>query len=49
MKKMKRQKIRKLTLLGSFILFPLTYFMLSPELLIFGAAEGVLAGDAIFF
>ena len=44
-----RQKIRKGILLLSFILYPLTYFVMSPDLLLFGASEGVLAGDIMFF
>ncbi|HEX3044922.1 MAG TPA: 4Fe-4S binding protein [Bacillota bacterium] len=44
-----RQKIRKLLLLISLILYPVTFFIMSPDLLLFGAAEGVMAGDVLFF
>lgn len=44
-----RQSIRKLLLLVSFILYPVTFFILSPDLLLFGASERVVAGDIIFF
>jgi ferredoxin-type protein NapH len=45
----KRQKIRKFLLLISFILYPITFFIMSPDLLLFGASEGILAGDIMFF
>jgi polyferredoxin len=44
-----RQNIRKFLLLVSLILYPITFFMMSPDLLLFGASEGVMAGDVIFF
>lgn len=44
-----RQKIRKAILLASFIAYHLTFFVLSPDLLLFGASERVVAGDALFF
>lgn len=43
------QRIRRTVLLSSFLLYPLTFFIMSPDLLLFGASEGVLAGDALFF
>jgi ferredoxin-type protein NapH len=45
----KRQNIRKLILLISFILYPVTFFIMSPDLLMFGASEKVMAGDVMFF
>jgi Polyferredoxin len=44
-----RQRIRKAILLASFIAYPLTFFALSPDLLLFGASERVVAGDVLFF
>jgi ferredoxin-type protein NapH len=44
-----RQKVRKALLLVSFIFYPITFFILSPDLLLFGASEGIVAGDIIFF
>jgi ferredoxin-type protein NapH len=45
----KRQNIRKLLMLVSFIFYPITFFIMSPDLLLFGASEGVMAGDVMFF
>jgi ferredoxin-type protein NapH len=45
----KRQKLRKSLLFISFILYPVTFFVMSPDLLLFGASERVMAGDVIFF
>jgi ferredoxin-type protein NapH len=45
----KLQKFRKILLLISFLLYPLTFFVMSPDLLMFGASERVMAGDIIFF
>jgi ferredoxin-type protein NapH len=44
-----RQRIRKLLLLTSFILYPITFFIMSPDLLMFGASERIMAGDVMFF
>lgn len=44
-----RQRFRKGILLVSFVLYPLTFFILSPDLLLFGASERVVAGDIVFF
>jgi ferredoxin-type protein NapH len=44
-----RQNIRKALLLVSLILYPVTFFIMSPDLLLFGASEGIMAGDIIFF
>jgi len=45
----KRQNIRKFLLLISFILYPITFFVMSPDLLLFGASERIMAGDIMFF
>jgi len=44
-----RQNIRKFLLLVSFILYPITFFIMSPDLLMFGAAERIMTGDIMFF
>jgi ferredoxin-type protein NapH len=44
-----RQRVRKGILLVSLILYPLTFYVLSPDLLLFGASERVVAGDIVFF
>jgi ferredoxin-type protein NapH len=44
-----RQRTRKAILILSFLAYPITFFILSPDLLLFGAAEGVVAGDIVFF
>ncbi len=44
-----RQKIRKLILLISIIWYPITYYLFSPDLLLFGASEGIIAADVIVF
>jgi ferredoxin-type protein NapH len=46
---MKRQTIRKATILISFLLFPLTIFYFSPFLIILGASEGIITGSFIIF
>ncbi len=46
---MKRQHIRKLLLLISFLCFPVTLFYFSPYLIIQGGAAGIFAGSAIIF
>lgn len=46
---MKRQNLRKLILIFSFLLFPITIYYLSPYLIIHGAAEGVIVGSFIVF
>jgi ferredoxin-type protein NapH len=45
----KRQNIRKFLLLISFILYPITFFIMSPDLLMFGASERIMASDIMFF
>jgi ferredoxin-type protein NapH len=45
----KRQKIRKVLIFISFLLFPVTMFYLSPVLIIMGASRGIVAGSFILF
>jgi ferredoxin-type protein NapH len=45
----KRQNRRKILLSVSFILYPITFFIMSPDLLLFGASERIAAGDVMFF
>ena len=47
--KNKRQKIRKIILLISAILFPFIYYYLSPYLIIAGASEGIITGSFVVF
>ena len=46
---MKRQNIRKLILIISMLLFPVTIWYLSPYLIIQGAMEGIVCGSFIVF
>jgi polyferredoxin len=46
---MKRQNIRKLLLISSMLLFPITIYYLSPYLIIQGAIEGFISGSFIVF
>lgn len=46
---MKRQKIRKLLLLISFLLFPITLFYFSPVLIIAGGFQGIVTGCFLVF
>jgi ferredoxin-type protein NapH len=46
---MKRQEVRKLLLLISLLLFPITIYYLSPYLIITGAMEGIINGSFIIF
>lgn len=46
---MKRQRVRRLILLISLLLFPLTLYYLSPYLIIQGAMEGIISGSFITF
>lgn len=46
---MNRQKIRLSIAIVMVFLFPIIYYYLSPYLIIMGAAEGIIAGDAIVF
>lgn len=45
----KRQKIRSIILIISFLLFPITIYYLSPVLIIQGASQGVAVGSLITF
>lgn len=45
----KRQKIRKTTLLISFLLFPVTLFYFSPFLIMWGASLGIITGSFLTF
>lgn len=47
--KNKQQKIRKATLLFSFLLFPVTMFYFSPFLIIWGASLGIITGSFLTF
>ncbi len=46
---MKRQKIRKIIILISFLLFPITIYYLSPYLIIQAGMEGAISGSFIMF
>lgn len=46
---MKRQNFRKLVLISSLLLFPITIFYLSPYLIITGAMEGIITGSFAVF
>jgi ferredoxin-type protein NapH len=46
---MKRQQVRKIMLLFSFLLFPVTIWYFSPYLIIMGASQGVVTGSFIVF
>jgi polyferredoxin len=46
---MKRQNVRKLFLISSMLLFPITIYYFSPYLIIQGALEGVINGSFIVF
>ena len=46
---MKRQKIRKALITISTLLFPLSFFFLSPFVIVISAINGVLNGSAVFF
>ena len=46
---MNRQKIRKLILIVSLLLFPITIWYMSPYLIIQGAMEGIVSGSFIVF
>jgi polyferredoxin len=45
----RRQKIRQAIAVITVFLFPVTFYYMSPYLVIVGAAQGVLAGDVLFF
>ncbi|ERI93682.1 4Fe-4S binding domain protein [Clostridiales bacterium oral taxon 876 str. F0540] len=46
---MKRQNARKMILISSMLLFPVTIYYLSPYLIIQGAIEGIINGSFIIF
>ncbi len=46
---MKRQNLRKLFLLLSFLLFPVTLYYLSPYLIIMGGLAGIITGSFLVF
>lgn len=46
---MKRQNVRKLILIISLLLFPVTMWYMSPYLIIQGAMEGIVTGSFIVF
>ena len=46
---MKRQNVRKLFMISSMLLFPVTIYYLSPYLIIQGASEGIVNGSFIIF
>ena len=46
---MKRQNIRKLTLILSLLLFPVSIWYMSPYLIMQGASEGIMTGSFIVF
>jgi len=45
----RRQKVRKTLIVASFILFPVTFYYLSPVLIMQGSSEGVVVGSLILF
>lgn len=46
---MKRQNVRKLVLISSMLLFPITIYYFSPQLITLGALDGVINGSFIVF
>lgn len=46
---MERQNVRKLILIISMLLFPLTIWYMSPYLIIQGATKGIVTGSFIVF
>lgn len=46
---MKRQNVRKLIIIVSMMLFPITIYYLSPYVIIMGAMEGIINGSFIVF
>jgi len=45
----KRQKTRKAIIIGSLLLFPITIFYFSPNLILLGAMDGIVAGSFVMF
>lgn len=46
---MKRQNLRRLIIISSFLLFPITIYYLSPYIIIQGAIDGIITGSFIVF
>jgi len=46
---MKRQKLRKTLLIISFLVFPATFYYLSPYLIVDAASKGIINGSFLFF
>lgn len=46
---MKRQNFRNLLLISAMLLFPITIYYISPELIILGAKDGIVNGSFIVF
>lgn len=46
---MNRQELRKLLIITSFLLFPITMYYFSPYLIIMGAFEGIVSGSMMLF
>lgn len=46
---MKRQNVRKLVLISSMLLFPITIYYFSPQLIILGGLDGIMTGSFIVF
>ena len=44
-----RQRVRKGILVFSALMFPITFFFLSPVVIVFSASEGILNGSAMIF
>jgi ferredoxin-type protein NapH len=44
-----RQKVRETLIITSFLLFPATFFYLSPYLIIDGTMKGIISGSFLFF
>src|SRR5208283_4953503 len=44
-----RQRIRTTLSIIAVCLFPIVFYYMSPYLIIMGATEGIIAGDALFF
>ena len=45
----RRQKIRKIILIISFLFFPVTFYYFSPYLIINGASQGIITGSFLMF
>ena len=45
----RRQNVRRALLIGSFLLFPVTFYYLSPYLIIMGASEHTASGSMVVF